>query len=182
MSVIIGDENKLGELILYISRKCATDPRFGAIKLNKILYFSDFYAFGNASTSITEVDYQHLINGPAPRRLRPVRDRLQSIGALALQHVVLKSGKTQTRTIALRTPDLTAFTGEEIALVDDVIDMLWDDDADSVSERTHRYVGWKMTQLGETIPYGSIFLSDEPLSSAEILRGQELANQLGLMA
>jgi len=31
--------DKFRELILYISQKCANDPSFGAIKVNKILYF-----------------------------------------------------------------------------------------------------------------------------------------------
>ena len=59
-ATVIGDEEKLSELILYISQKCATDPKFGAVKLNKILYLSDFLAFGNWGEPITGVEYQHL--------------------------------------------------------------------------------------------------------------------------
>jgi len=36
---------KFRELILYIARKSEDDPKFGAVKLNKILFFSDFAAF-----------------------------------------------------------------------------------------------------------------------------------------
>jgi hypothetical protein len=41
------DEQKMKELILYISQKCADDTKFGATKLNKILYFSDFLAYAS---------------------------------------------------------------------------------------------------------------------------------------
>jgi len=176
----IGDEEKLAELILYVSQKCATDPKFGAIKLNKILYLADFLSFGNWGEPITGVDYQHLRLGPAPRRLVPVRDALQSAGKLAVQTLPLKSGKRQTRTVNLSDPNLKLFSGREIALVDSVIEDLWNLDAEESSELSHRFVGWKMTKDGDSIPYGSIFISDEPLSPSEILRGQELARELNL--
>jgi hypothetical protein len=178
----IGDEEKLGELILYISQKSATDPKFGATKLNKILYLSDFLAFGMWGEPITAVEYQHLPNGPAPRRLLPVRDDLRSRGDLAIQEVILRNGNTQHRTVNLRAPRLEIFTGREISLVDRVIETLEGLDADETSELSHRFVGWKMTKPNAPIPYGSIFISDEPLSEAEIFRGQELAREFGLLA
>ncbi|MGA7822530.1 MAG: Panacea domain-containing protein [Candidatus Sulfotelmatobacter sp.] len=180
MAAVIGDEEKLSELILYISQKCATDPKFGAVKLNKILYLSDFLAFGNWGEPITGVEYQHLRQGPAPRRLVPVRDALQKGGKLVVQTLPLKSGNRQVRTVNLVDPNLRVFSGREIALVDSIIEDLWDMDAEESSEFSHRFVGWRMTQENEPIPYGSIFLSDEPLSEAEILRGQELARTFGL--
>src|SRR5437870_684064 len=177
---VIGDEEKLGELILYISQKCATDPKFGAIKLNKILYLSDFLAFGNWGEPITGVEYQHLRKGPAPKRLVPVRDALQQTGKLVVQKLPLKSGNTQVRTVNLSEPNLRVFSAREIALVDSIIEELWDMDAEESSEYSHRFVGWKMTKEGDPIPYGSIFISDEPLSAAEIQRGQELAREFNL--
>jgi hypothetical protein len=180
MAGAIGDENKLAELILYISQKCATDPKFGAVKLNKILYLADFLAFGNWGEPITAVPYQHLRLGPAPMRLIPVRDELQKSGKLVVQSLPLKSGKRQVRTVNLVDPNLQVFSGREIALVDSIIQDLWDMDAEESSEFSHRFVGWKMTKEGEPIPYGTIFISDEPLSPAEIRRGQELAAELGM--
>lgn len=180
MAAVVGDEEKLAELILYVSQKCATDPKFGAVKLNKILYLSDFLAFGNWGEPITGVPYQHLRMGPAPTRLVPVRDKLVGDGKLVVQTLPLKSGNRQVRTVNLIDPNLKAFSGREIALVDSIIEDLWEMDAEESSELSHRFVGWKMTKEGEPIPYGSIFISDEPLSPAEIRRGQELARELGL--
>ena len=39
------NEEKFKELVLYISRRSEHDQAFGAIKLNKLLVFSDFYSF-----------------------------------------------------------------------------------------------------------------------------------------
>jgi hypothetical protein len=177
MGKIKADERRLAELILYISKKSAHDPRFGAVKLNKILYFSDFLAFGTWGKSITDAEYQHLPNGPAPRRLLPLRRELISQGDLALQSVGLLRGKVQLRTVNLREPNLTLFDGREISLVDGVIDELSGMTADDTSELSHRYIGWKATSEGETIPYKSVFVSDEPLSRAETRRAQELEKE-----
>jgi len=98
----VADEKKLAELILYISEKCANDPTFGAVKLNKILCFSDFLFYAYNDRGITNVEYQKLPNGPAPRRLIPIRDGLIKNRDLAMQEVVLKSGLTQKRTVNLR--------------------------------------------------------------------------------
>ena len=176
------EDRKLAELILYVSHKCTNDLYFGATKLNKILYFSDFFAYGNWGSSITGAEYQNLVNGPAPRHLLPVREALEHCKDLALQPVRFNSGKTQQRTVPLREPDLSLFSGQEIALVDDVIKMLVNMDAQATSDLSHRMVGWKMTAVGETIPYATIFLSNEPLSDAEIKRGQEIAKGLGMVA
>jgi hypothetical protein len=176
------EDKKLAELILYISSKCTNDLYFGATKLNKILYFSDFFAYGNWGRSITDAEYQNLPNGPAPRHLKPVRDVLEFRKELAIQPVHFSSGKIQHRTIPLREPDLSFFSGQDIALVDDVIKMLADLDAQTTSALSHRMVGWKMTAIGETIPYSTVFLSNEPLSEAEIRRGQEIAKGLGMLS
>jgi len=168
------NEKKLAELILYISQKCAHDPDFGATKLNKILYFSDFFAFGNWGESITGAEYQNLRRGPAPRRLLPVRDQLKSDGALVIQPVYLLSGFVQHRTVNLREPDLKDFKAREIALVDHVIDQLSGLSAIQTSELSHQYVGWKATREYETIPYETIFFSDAPPTESDIRRAKEI--------
>jgi hypothetical protein len=84
------DERKMKELILYISQKCADDAKFGATKLNKILYFSDFLAYAYHGSPITGFEYQKLPNGPAPRRLVPVREQLMESGELGIQEVPLR--------------------------------------------------------------------------------------------
>lgn len=169
------DEGKLAELILYISQKCANDPTFGAVKLNKILCYADFWFYAYNDRGITNVEYQKLPNGPAPRRLIPVRDSLVENGDLAMQEVALKSGQTQKRTVNLRRPNLDLFTGAEIAMVDRVIEFMRDATAETASDISHNLVGWLVVDEGETIPYNTIYFANPPLSDAEISRARELA-------
>src|SRR6266849_10039751 len=103
------DERKLAELILYIAQKCVDDPTFGAIKLNKILCYSDFIFYAYHERGITNVEYQKLPNGPAPRRLVPVRNQLIRGRHLGIQDVLLKNGNIQKRPVNLRPPNLSLF-------------------------------------------------------------------------
>ncbi len=175
------EEDKFCELILYISQQCAMDRKFGATKLNNILYFSDFQSYAYLGRPITGFEYQKLPNGPAPRKFLSVRDKMVKIGILGLQEILLSSGKIQKRTVNLRCPNLKVFSGEEIAIVDRVIDVLRDADADTVSELSHAKVGWIVANLKETIPYETVFLSGEPLSEEDIQRGLEVAREYDLV-
>jgi len=168
-----GNEQKLAELILYISEKCANDPMFGATKLNKILFFSDFLFHAYNGTGITNVEYQKLPAGPAPRRFLPVRTEMIEKHDLAVQEVELKSGYTQKRTVNLRRPDLELFNGAEIAMVDRVIESLRDCDARDTSDKSHEMVGWIVVDEGDTIPYNTVYFSNPPLTQAEIYSAQE---------
>ena len=67
---------KIKEAILYVSKLSKGDPRFGAIKLNKILYYADFRAYRELGNSISNATYQHLNEGPAPRELLPAIEEL----------------------------------------------------------------------------------------------------------
>ena len=125
------DERKMKELILYVSLKCANDPTFGAVKLNKILYFSDFLAYAYYGSPVTGFEYQKLPIGPAPKRLLPIREQMIKAGELGIQEVPLRSGYTQKRTVNLRLPDLEVFSAKQIALVDAVIDALKGADAET---------------------------------------------------
>jgi hypothetical protein len=170
------DDAKLAELILYVSDRCESDPNFGATKLNKILFYSDAIVFGKTGKSITGQEYQKLEYGPAPRRLLPVRKRLIDNEDLAIKRVD-RYGLDQQRTIALRAPKLDLFSGEEIATVESVIQILWNENAVEASDLSHRGVGWILAKEGETIPMESVFLSQRKLTPSEVAHGRTLANR-----
>jgi hypothetical protein len=166
-------DTRIRELILYISDKCSDDPGYGATKLNKILYHSDFIAFLRDGRPVTGAEYSALEHGPAPRRLVPVRDSLIAEGNLVIKlHPILD--KVQHRPIALRPPRLDLFSARDISIVDEVIQELWGKTAAEVSDGSHG-IAWVATDEGESVPYEAAYLSDEPLSQAEIARAQELA-------
>ena len=121
----MSEHARLKELILYISAKCFDHRKYGATKLNKILFFSDFIAYERFGKSITDEEYFKLPWGPAPRYLVPVRDDMKACRELEIAKIEIL-GKVQERPVPLREPDLSLFEPHEISLVDEVIEILKD--------------------------------------------------------
>jgi hypothetical protein len=172
-----GTDLRLSELIVYIAERCENDPSFGAIKLNKILWYSDFWSYAFCGKPITGAEYMSLPQGPAPKRLLPLRKKLEADGSIVVRK---KShyGHTQQRVIPLRRPDLDIFSGRDISTVNEQIHFSWGDSAAEVSEASHG-IGWKIAGNKGRIPYQAIFLSDDPLTEYDIVRTQELSEELG---
>jgi Protein of unknown function (DUF4065) len=169
---------RLRELIVYISEKSEHDQYYGATKLNKILYHSDFRAFERFGVPLTGAAYFRLPKGPAPRLMIPVRNKLISEGAIRLDKIGLGYGLEQHRIVALRRPVLEHFTSDEIALVDEVIKELWPQTATEVSDASHD-VRWRTLEHLDPIPYEFAFLSDDQITQEEIERTRELADKFG---
>ena len=169
---------KFSELILYVAKRSEDDPNFGATKLNKILFYADFMAFYQLGASISGQTYQKLKNGPAPRFLLPTVSTLKVKEACAEQ-VRDSYGYRQRRLIALREPDLSLFSGQEVGIINEVIDALWHYNATEVSALSHRFAGWRLAKLGDDIPYEAAFLAEpRELSQPEIIHGQKLQRAL----
>jgi uncharacterized phage-associated protein len=170
-------QEKFRELVLYLSAKSAKDSKFGAKKLNKLLYFCDFLAYVKFGKPITGVEYFRLENGPAPKCLLPVRREMEEEGILRIQRVPLSKERYQERIIPLREPNMRSFSIGEVEHIDSIIEKLWDLDAEDVSELSHKEIGWQVMRDRETIPYGIAFYSNPPLTEAEIERAREIARQ-----
>jgi hypothetical protein len=174
------DENKFKELILYIAKKSKDDRKFGAVKLNKILYYSDFKAYRLLGHSITGAEYQNLGEGPAPRQLLPIRSELINNGDAEMEYRDYFNG-IQHRLIAKRKPNTKIFSRCELDIVKEVIEALWNEDAYGASDKSHKELGWLLTEEGETIPYSSAFFSCEPLTSEQVGLGLEIAKNHDLL-
>lgn len=168
-----GGEGKLRELILYLADKCEHDTYFGATKLNKLLYFCDFWAFSSFGKAITDVEYQRLPQGPAPRRMVPVIEEMEREGSIAVKKQ-LCYGKEQTRVIALRSADFSVFSAQEIALIDHVFQQFDGLTGANISEISHRSIGWRLAKDGETIPYSTAMIEEGELTADESSYGSRL--------
>nr|MBC8452856.1 DUF4065 domain-containing protein [Chloroflexota bacterium] len=69
---------KFRELLLYVSERSKEDPRYGATKLNKILYYADFGAFRILGAPITGARYRRLHEVPVPIQWIDERNKIVS--------------------------------------------------------------------------------------------------------
>ncbi len=174
------EPDKFAELMLYVADRSVDDPDFGATKLNKILFFSDFMAYDKFGSPITGAVYQKLDHGPAPRPLLPIQRDLISKGSAVITPVS-RFNFTQKRLTALREAEIDKFSGEEIALVSQVIEILMGKTASQVSEISHRFAGWKLADDGEDIPYYTVHLHPAKLTAEAVDRGLRVAKELDLL-
>ena len=162
MKESVFDPKKFSELVLLIAQQSEEDPRFGAVKLNKILYFADFNAYRRLGRPITGADYQKLNEGPAPRQMLAIRRSLLDAGSIDVDIRPYFNG-VQQRVLALREPDTTVFSPGELEIISETISALWNMSARQVSELSHTEIGWKVAGQGETIPYETAWLSSDPI-------------------
>jgi hypothetical protein len=101
-------------------------------------------------------------------------------GELGIQQLPIGS-RIEQRPVNLRNPDLAVFSAREIALVDAVIDFCSGRTGKNVSDLSHRMSGWKVAGDRETIPYESVFMSEDSLTATDIERGREIAAEHGLL-
>jgi hypothetical protein len=181
MMTMCFDREKFAELVLYVIAKSADDPAFSHVKLNKILCMSDFLAFAKLGHPMTGATYRAGEHGPVADELAAVQKALIEWGE-ATMHTRDYPGKTHQRLVPLRAPDLDRLTAPELALVDAVIARLLPGVGGTASEsRAPEPIAWQLAPRGVEIPYASIFLSPEPLTEADIARGQALAAQHGYL-
>jgi len=173
-------QTRLRELMLHIATHEQDNRRFGATKLNKILFYCDFLWYLRTGDSITGATYQKLDHGPAPRELLPARASLIKEKAARMERRPMALPyRAQTRLVPTRNADLSVFSSEEIAFVDQVMGSLRDASAEVASLMSHRHLGWQLADFREDIPYFTALLCDNVALPSDIERGIELARERG---
>jgi hypothetical protein len=178
-----GGQERLRELILYVSAKSADMKRFGLIKLNKIIWKADFAAFLARGLPVTGRAYQRLRFGPAPIEMQPllaemaqdqlIRFERIDFGKDAEGHEII-----ETRTIALDQPTLRWFSPDDLAFVDQAIDYYRSMTGTETSDDSHG-MAWSSRSDADPMPYESAYLSDKELGQEQLARILERAQEQG---
>ena len=158
------DSRKFRGMILYVAdhARRTGDKYFGAVKLNKILYYSDFIAFQRFNFPITGASYQKLREGPAPRELLPERKSMIDAGLVELKQVpVFNYVQSRLVPLADSVDPLQWLTQDEVDVIDLVLAEFNGMTGAELSERSHKEQGWILADEGEYIPYETASL--EPM-------------------
>jgi len=180
-------EERLVELVLYIGAKCGLDEHYGVLKLNKILFYSDFLAFKTRGQPITGAKYKKYTHGPAPSVMKHLR-RLMEKRADAFEYMnpieaFNEDGEqiSEKRLLPMRKPNIDkVLSPEEIAIVDNVIERLRPMTGGEVSRMSHRHRGWQLAMMETEIPYVAALLPENgscPLSAADFQKAQQVAQK-----
>jgi Protein of unknown function (DUF4065) len=174
-----GGQERLRELILYIAKKCHNAPRFGAVKLNKILWKADFDAFAARGVPVTGRAYQRLEKGPAPIEMAPLYGEMLRNGLVRVEHVDFGDGIVERRTVPLVEPRMQYFTEDDIRFVDESITYYWDKTGTQASDDSHG-VAWQTRADGDPMPYELSYLAyDQRLKPHQRKRIRDLVVSTG---
>ena len=169
---------KFNELIVYIARRLGPEAALGRVKLAKLLMTSDFGAYERFGRSITGATYEKWEQGHLPRELTLADRDLIAQGAISVEDEDY-FGKTLRRVTARRDPDMSAFSEDELAVIELALQRYGHETAARLSELSHQQVGWRLAAWKEVIPYRTVFLGRGHVSEADVRRGEELASLHG---
>ena len=159
------DSEKFRELIVYVAAQSANDPTFGAIKLNKVLYYSDFAAYRQLGQPITGATYGKFFEGPAPLELPDVRRELIDSGDATSEERPYFAGSVVRLVIRTgREPNRELFRPGELEIVDQVVDFFEGKTEREVADFSHKEPGWAVARDREDIPYETAWMSSGPIS------------------
>ena len=155
------DLDKLRRLVHYICHRKREAPReLGRLKLNKILFYSDLYAFLHTGKPITGEEYIKQKHGPVSKHLDQIVEELEESGQLAVSvEPYIGGGEERTHHLffSLKEPNIDDFTSNEISFVEQYIEEISVKTAQKTSLDSHDIV-WESRAMRETIPYYSGFL------------------------
>jgi|SRR5271165_6894597 len=151
------DMRRLEEAVLFICSTCRQEDRLGAVKLSKILYYSDMINFAHFGKSITGSTYVKRQRGPVPKEVVEAINNLKTSGRLETREVSVFD-KTRREFDALDEPELKIFEHRELKLINDMIGAACSYDAQEISDISHTVV-WEVADMGEELPYESFLVS-----------------------
>jgi Protein of unknown function (DUF4065) len=169
------NERKFKELIVYIATRLGPEAALGRVKLAKLLMQSDFGAYERRGEPITGATYEKWAHGHLPREMLLAQRDLEADGAIRSETVDYY-GKQLNRISALRPPDLSDFSEEELADIERALQQYGLESAAYLSEESHREVGWRAAKMKEAIPYNTVFLGRGGITESDLRRAEELAS------
>lgn len=174
-----GGQTRLKEMVLFVSERCQSARRFGKIKMNKIIWKSDFDAYAARRVPVTGRAYQRLKFGPAPIEMAPLYGEMVQDDLITVKRVDLGVNFIEHRTIPIVKPELNKFfSQDDLRFVEEAIEYYWELTGEEASDDS-RGVAWRSRVDGDPMPYELALLSDASPSAGRVRQLLEKANSLG---
>jgi transcriptional regulator with XRE-family HTH domain len=147
---------KFKEVLIYILNKVGAKPNIGETVIYKLLYFIDFDYYEKYEEQLVGATYLKNKYGPTPLEFRKIVEQMK-----AKRQIIEVKDKyfeyPQKKYLPLRKPDVGILKGNEMEVVDDVLDRLSNMSARQISNYSHNDVPWLTTDEGKVIEYEAVF-------------------------
>ena len=154
---------KFKQVMLYVLEKVGAKPNVGMTVLYKLFYFIDFDYYEKYEEQLMGLTYFKNTHGPTPREFKMVIDQMKLDGEL--EQVKSPYFKfEQIKFLPHKEADLSLLNGQELEMINDVLDRYADKGAKELSDMTHRDMPWKASENGEDIDYEFAFYRPDEFS------------------
>ncbi|MCH8945594.1 MAG: SocA family protein [Nanoarchaeota archaeon] len=154
------NKEKFKQVLHYVVSKVGGIDNVGKTVLYKMMYFSDFDFYEINHKSITWEDYYKLHFGPAPSHFDVSLEELKKEDKIK-EIKSLYGGFPQVKIFSLSEPSMALLNGEEIKIINKVINKLSGMSAKQVTAYSHDDIPWKATDKNRKINYDLVFYRDE---------------------
>ena len=153
---------KFKEVLLYILNRVGSKPNIGETVIYKLLYFIDFNFYEKYEEQLIGATYIKNHFGPTPIEFKKIIEEMEGRDLVKIKDKYFQY--PQTKYLPLREPDLSKLKGNEIKIIDDVLEKLSDMNASDINEYSHHDVPWLVTEEGKIIEYETVFYRTLPYS------------------
>ncbi|MBO4670997.1 MAG: DUF4065 domain-containing protein [Bacteroidales bacterium] len=143
--------SRLKNLLLYVLGQMGETFQ---TKMNKVLFYIDFLSYRERGMAISGLAYQAIEFGPVPQRW----DRVYSAFDEVQEQLRMVQGQECMSLVAGGDADMSAFSEEEMAVINEVCGKLKDMTSRAVSKLSHEETAWKEhVGKSDTIPFSEAF-------------------------
>jgi uncharacterized phage-associated protein len=146
--------------------KVGGKPNVGMTVLYKLLYFIDFNYYEKYEEQLMGLTYIKNHHGPTPKEFIKIVEQMKQSGEL--EEIRSKYFTyDQKKFIPVVHPDLSKLNGQELSLIDEVLNRLSDKSASELSDYSHHDTPWLTAEEGNVISYEAVFYRDSDHSVRE---------------
>lgn len=124
-------------------------------KMNKLLFYTDFYSYKKLCKGMTGLSYKAIQRGPVPIRW----DRIYSFFDDIQQDIIhFNSGAEGTKLVSSISPDLAEFSENELRILESICIRFKSENSTQISGISHNEDAWqKYVDSGKIIDYNMAF-------------------------
>jgi addiction module HigA family antidote len=156
---------KFKEVFLYILNKVGAKSNIGETVIYKLLYFIDFDYYEKYEKQLIGATYLKNVYGPTPIEFVKFVEKMLDKDVVKVKDKYFDY--PQTKYLPLRKADLSKLKGNDIEVIDSVLERLSDMNAAQISEYAHNDIPWLTTDEAKIIEYESVFYRTAPYSVRE---------------
>jgi len=154
---------KFQQVLLYVLQAVGAKPNVGLTVLYKLLYFIDFDYYEKYEQQLMGLTYIKNTHGPTPREFAVTVEQMRLAGLI--EPVRSSYFAHEQKKFLPKVPaDLTLINGQELDMIDDVLDRYGDKSARQLSDLSHEDTPWKATQDKQNIEYELAFYRTDRFS------------------